>query len=270
MTKKHLFSRLLKKAVSMALWTKAITCDKAGFKSRFCQEHQAGKNIISVNPVILSNFSSCRSLSAVALAKADAFVARILCACPPRRLAGNPWLINDLRACKMLYNCREFSTSVESSLQIRLFMQNKANFRKVKLNVNSVLTRDYERFDTWWSGKTKPIQSQLKPIKANQSQLKPIKCQNKPKTNPIKTKQTQCLSAISVADQRQKNLLRLKINTRRKSLGYYTPQIEAPNAYYREKAGNRINSISAVDLLHSTEQRAKICIVFHFDRLILT
>jgi len=34
MTKKYLFSQLLKKAVSMALWTKAITCDKAGFKSK--------------------------------------------------------------------------------------------------------------------------------------------------------------------------------------------------------------------------------------------
>jgi len=39
---KHRFGRLLKKVISMALWTKAITCDKAGFKSRFCQEHQAG------------------------------------------------------------------------------------------------------------------------------------------------------------------------------------------------------------------------------------
>ena len=65
-------------------------------------------------------------------------------------------------------------------------------------------------------------------------------------------------------------LLRITINPRRVSLCYYADEIEAPNAYDREKAGNRINSISAVDLLHSTEQRAKICIVFHFDRLILT
>jgi hypothetical protein len=60
-------------------------------------------------------------------------------------------------------------------------MQNKANFQKVKLNVNKVLTRDYDRMDTWSIGKTKPIQSQFKanskPIKANimpkQSQFKP-------------------------------------------------------------------------------------------------
>ncbi len=88
-----------------------------------------------------------------------------------------------LRAEKLLYICRELSTSVESSLQIKLFMQNKANFRKVKLNVNKVLTMGYDRMDTWSIRKTKPIQSQLKPI---QSQLKPIKCQNKPNSNPNK------------------------------------------------------------------------------------
>ena len=43
--------QLLKKAISMALWTKVITCDKAGFKSRFCQVHQAGK--IGVNQLNL-------------------------------------------------------------------------------------------------------------------------------------------------------------------------------------------------------------------------
>ncbi len=58
-------------------------------------------------------------------------------------------------------------------------MQNEPKFRKVKLNVNKVLTRDYDQMDTWSIRKTKPIQSQSKPIKANskpiQSQLKPIK-----------------------------------------------------------------------------------------------
>jgi hypothetical protein len=62
-------------------------------------------------------------------------------------------------------------------------MQNKAKFRKVKLNVNRVLTNDYVQMDTWSIGKTKPIQSQSKPI---QSQLKPILCQNKPNSNPNK------------------------------------------------------------------------------------
>jgi hypothetical protein len=62
-------------------------------------------------------------------------------------------------------------------------MQNKANFQKVKFNVNKVLTRNYGQMDTWSIRKTKPIQSQLKPIK---SQLKPIKCQNKANSKPIK------------------------------------------------------------------------------------
>ncbi len=174
------FSRLLNKAISMALWTKAITCDKAGFKSRFCQEHQAGKNIISVNPVILSNFSSCLCV----------FVAKNLFNLRNLRL------INDLRVCKLLYNCREDSTIVESSLQINLFMQNKANFRKSQMNVNKVLTRDYVKRTLGESGKNEP---KTNPNEPNQSQLKPIKCQNKPN-------QSQFLSAISVAGQSQKHL----------------------------------------------------------------
>jgi hypothetical protein len=47
-------------------------------------------------------------------------------------------------------------------------MQNKANFRKVKFDVNRVLTMDYDQLDTWSIRITKPI-------KANKSQLKPIK-----------------------------------------------------------------------------------------------
>jgi hypothetical protein len=56
-------------------------------------------------------------------------------------------------------------------------MQNKANFQKVKFNVNKVLTKDYDQLDTWSIRKTKPIQSQFK---ANQSQSKPIKANSKP------------------------------------------------------------------------------------------
>jgi hypothetical protein len=62
-----------------------------------------------------------------------------------------------------------------------LFMQNKANFRKVKFNVNKVLTKAYDRMDTWSIRKTKPIQTQFKaktnPIKANSN---PIQTQTKP------------------------------------------------------------------------------------------
>ena len=61
-----------------------------------------------------------------------------------------------------------------------LFMENKANFQKVKLNVNEVLTKDYVQMDTWWSGKNKPNSNPI------QSQFKPNQSQNKPNTNPNK------------------------------------------------------------------------------------
>jgi hypothetical protein len=163
-------------------------------------------------------------------------------------------------------------------------MQNKANFRKVKLNVNKVLTKNYDQKDTWSIRKTKPIQSQSKPIKANS---KPIKANIMPKQSQFKPNRTQCLPATtfgglarpavwracppSVWRIRANIMLpRMKINTRPNSLAHYTDKIQAPNACDRKKAGNRINSISDVDLLHFTGQTAKICIVIRFERLIFT
>jgi hypothetical protein len=76
-------------------------------------------------------------------------------------------------------------------------MQNKANFRKVKLNVTKVLIKDYDQMDTWSIRKTKPIQSQLKPI---QSQLKPIQSQLKPiqsQSKPIQTQFKPNLSCVA-------------------------------------------------------------------------
>jgi len=49
-------------------------------------------------------------------------------------------------------------------------MQNKPNFWKSQMNVNKVLTRDYEKRHLVNTGKTNPIQTQYK---ANQSQNKP-------------------------------------------------------------------------------------------------
>ena len=114
-------------------------------------------SIISVNPVILSNLfrvGACPERSRMDLWLKNPFNQR------------NLRLIKDLRASNALYNCRETFTNVMSALQNKLFMQNKANFRKVKLNVNNVLTKDYDKMDTWSIGKkqtqTKPIQSQSK------------------------------------------------------------------------------------------------------------
>jgi len=178
-------------------------------------------------------------------------------------------------------------------------MQNKANFRKRQMNVTDLLTREYEKMDTWWSGKkqsqTNPIKAKFNKAKMNVTSILTVGYENKlpiraPKKQSQTSKQQKPMqtslpqrimkkTALSVPGKTKPNkanfrgkkiLLRLTINTRRKSRGYYADEIEAPNAYDREKAGNRINSISAVDLLHSTEQRAKICTVFRFDRLILT
>jgi hypothetical protein len=139
-----------------------------------------------------------RSLSAVALAKVDVLVAKI-----PRNLR-KLRLLKDLRLFMALYNCKETFTDVMNALQIKLFMQNKANFRKVKFHVTKVLTTDYDQMDTWSIRKTKPIQSQSKPIKAKfKAKFKKAEmnvtsyitkgyenksnwaiCENEPKTNP--------------------------------------------------------------------------------------
>ena len=88
-------------------------------------------------------------------------------------------------------NWQLFFTTVERSLQIILFMQNKANFRKSQMNVSKVLTKDYDKKTLGERGKTKPIkanQSQLKPI---QTQSKPIKANKMPKQTQYKANQTQ-------------------------------------------------------------------------------
>jgi hypothetical protein len=112
----------------------------------------------------------------------------------------NPRFINDLRlpppvrrrylcAYKALYNCRDSFTDVMSTLQNHLFMQNKAKFQKVKLNVTKVLTRDYGQLDTWSirknEPKTNPNEPKTNPIFADKT---PIRTQTNPiqtQTNPI-------------------------------------------------------------------------------------
>jgi len=153
--KRTVFSWLLKKAVSMALRTKATLCVKSSLLEQSLPRtpSRPKTSIISVNPVILSNFSSCSSC----------FRGEKI-----REISVNPWLINDLRLFKALYNCREDSTTIESSLQIRLFMQNKANFPKSQMNVTKALTKDYANKTLGGRGKnkpnSKPIQTQSNPI----------------------------------------------------------------------------------------------------------
>ncbi len=157
----------------MALWTKASLCGKSSLLEQSLPRTPSRQKQNQCNLRNLRLKNSCLCVF-VAINPQNL---RNLC---PRY----PWLINDLRVCKALYICRDSSTDIESSLQIRLFMQNKANFRKVKLNVNKVLTKDYKERTLGQRGKTKPI-------KANQSQLKPIQTQLKPKQTQYKAKQSQ-------------------------------------------------------------------------------
>ena len=101
------------------------------------------------------------------------------------------------------------STSVESSLQINLFMQNKANFRKSQMNVSIVYTKVYVNETLGQRGKNEP---KTNPNEPNQSQLNPIKANKMPKQTQYEPNQTQCLPAISVAGQRQKNAVEVKLD----------------------------------------------------------
>ncbi|HIJ52438.1 MAG TPA: hypothetical protein HPP66_04710 [Planctomycetes bacterium] len=55
------------------------------------------------------------------------------------------------------------STFVVSALQIAHFMQNKPNFQKAQMNVNMVLTVDYEKKTLGERGKNKPNSNPIKP-----------------------------------------------------------------------------------------------------------
>jgi len=53
-------------------------------------------------------------------------------------------------------NYQLYSTFVEYSLQISPFMQNEPNLPKAQMNVNKVLTKDYDKKTLGESGKNEP------------------------------------------------------------------------------------------------------------------
>jgi hypothetical protein len=55
------------------------------------------------------------------------------------------------------------STLVEDSLQIDLFMQNKPNFRKAKMNINTYYTKAYNNKTAFRRVKNKPNSNPIKP-----------------------------------------------------------------------------------------------------------
>ncbi len=64
-------------------------------------------------------------------------------------------------------------TLVKMSLQIELFMQNEPNLPKAQMNVNKVLTKDYDKRTLGEHGKNEP---KTNPNEPNQSQF--AKCPN--------------------------------------------------------------------------------------------
>ena len=68
-----------------------------------------------------------------------------------------------------LYYSRDCSTNVDNIRQINLFLQNKPNFKKVKLSLSLFITRTYVEIDTWWNEKTNPIQTQFYPERSRRA-----------------------------------------------------------------------------------------------------
>ncbi len=62
-----------------------------------------------------------------------------------------------------LWSANGPSTTVEDSLQIGLFMQNKPNFPKSQMNVISYNTKAYENKFNWTLGENKPNSKPIKP-----------------------------------------------------------------------------------------------------------
>jgi hypothetical protein len=93
------------------------------------------------------------------------------------------------------------STLVVSALQIHLFLQNEPNFPKSQMNVSNLLTADYDKMDTWSSGKNEPKTN------PNEPNSKPIQTQYKPNTNPILA--IQCGEAKM--EYRQRALLKVQV-----------------------------------------------------------
>ena len=117
----------------------------------------------------------------------------------------------------LLYNCRESSTNRP------YFLQNEPKFRKSQMNVNKVLTMNYEKKDTWWTGKKR---TQTNPNKPNSPEPKmsvnvsltrnyennpalPLR-QNKPNSNPIPRKRKMNASSLLTRDYENQPLRGIK------------------------------------------------------------
>ncbi len=105
---------------------------------------------------------------------------------------GDPWLN---LFCLTTYD----STSVENSLQIDLFMQNKPNFRKAHNELNSIPEKELRKIFTPSNGEkqtqSKPNQTQstpvFSPLRKNKPNSNPNQTQNKPNFSSSATSRAQ-------------------------------------------------------------------------------
>jgi hypothetical protein len=84
----------------------------------------------------------------------------------------------------MLYICKDTFTDVMSALQIKLFKQNKAKFRKSQMNISNLITKDYEHRTLGQRGKkqsqTNPNKAKFKKAEMNLTSIITVGYENKP------------------------------------------------------------------------------------------
>jgi len=121
-----------------------------------------------------------------------------------------------LRAYKALHLSRTLYKSA-------LFMQNKPNFQKAQMNVNSLITMDYEKISDWTLGQNKPNSNPIKPnfqkaqMNVNSLITKDyrkkddfIVRKNKPNSNPISVKPKMSANVFVTKDYENETALRPK------------------------------------------------------------
>ena len=122
------------------------------------------------------------------------------------------------------------STTVEDSLQIGLFMQNKPNFPKSQMNVNTYNTKNYKNKRNWTIGQSKPNSNPIKPnyrkakMNVNLTLTKDyIKYddfavqKNKPNSNPISVKPKMSANVFVTKDYENETAFRLLKNKPKQS-----------------------------------------------------
>ena len=135
-------------------------CDGLVDEGKYLRQSSLYKQILPRTPS--RSKTSVSSLPLQAVGRGVISVAKNLC---------NLWLKNPFnqRNPRLMNYLRAFgiSTTVVSALQIHLFMQNEPNFRKSQMNVNKVLTKDYEKRTLGQRGKNEPKTNPIYPVVAS-------------------------------------------------------------------------------------------------------